>query len=286
MATKICVIHVGTHKTGTTSFQAHLAQNSEHFLSQGLYYPITGRNYPVTRLFYGHHNLAWELTGDRRYRRRAGSISTLADELRRVHAESVVLSSELFQCLYRNRDALLRVRTTLRGVGYLSRIVMSVRRPSEYVQSLYWELTLRGLRESPESFVDRVLSDGTFVFRELDFCFDYNRLACAFSEVFGESNVRVLRYNREDSVTPLLDACGALLGLSLSPGTDWKRLNTRGDQTRNSLGIMKRLKRLPQARRAFRQRQAFGVELNNRQREQLDVEWGESLEKAIRRYGE
>lgn len=285
MVTKICLFHVGTHKTGTTSFQALVANNAQYFLEQGLYYPVTGRNYPRTRLFHGHHNLAWELAGDRRYRSRAGSIATLTDELRRTEPAAVLLSSELFQCLYARQDALVRIRTTLAAIDYETRIVLTVREPSEYVRSLHSELAWRGLKEDLDTFVSRVVAVGSLKFRELDFCFDYLRLAAAFAEVFGNPNVRVLRYNHEDSVTPLLAASGSLLGLSLRPLPEWKRMNARGSQATASKGVVKRANAVLNSSRARRQRRALAEKLTPSQRETLNAMFGPSMEDALLAYG-
>src|SRR6516225_2292246 len=94
MPAKRAVLHIGTPKTGTSSFQGLIAQNLAHFRAQGLFYPLTGR------VGWAHHNLAWELTHDRRYTTRAGSLAQLAQELERNQPSSVLLSSEDFVCLY------------------------------------------------------------------------------------------------------------------------------------------------------------------------------------------
>jgi hypothetical protein len=285
MVTKVCVFHIGTHKTGTTSFQALLADNVEQFLEQGLFYPVTGRTYPRTRLFHGHHNLAWELTGDRRFRSRGGSLESLVDELEHAEPSSVLLSSELFQCLYRRPDALLRVRTTLAAIGYITRIVVTVRTPSDYILSLHSELAWRGLREDLNTFVHRAMRDGTLRFRELDFCFDYLRLASAFGQVFGDPNVRVLRYDPTDSVTPLLTASGSLLGLELHAAPDWQRMNTTGHRANTPKGIVSGAIAILNSSRVRRQRRALAEQLTPSQRKALDGKFGLAMEDAVLKYG-
>lgn len=264
MAPKTCLLHIGTHKTGTTSFQALIAENREQFRNQGLFYPVTGR------IYYGHHNLAWELSGDHRFAPGAGSLAQLADELECTRASSVLLSSEDFECLYRRPNALLRIWETLGAAGYTTLVVMTLRQPSEYVQSLYTELVWQGLRSNLATFVRRALSDGRIAFRQWDFCFDYSRLSSTFARVFGESHVRVLRYEPDDSVGPLLTVCGSLLGLSLHSIPNQERLNNR------------------EARRDHSEEPEDPVSadvLTASERDALDATFGKGLDDALSRYG-
>lgn len=286
MATKICVLHVGTHKTGTTSFQALLSNNTADFERQGLYYPIAGRSYPRTRLFYGHHNLAWELTGDRRYRTRAGSIETLAAELERTNPTAVLLSSEIFGCLFDRPSALSRVKTVLEQLGYMGRVVFTARTPSDYVRSLHAELSWRGLRDDLDSFVACALRDGRFSFREMDFCFDYCQFATGFADVFGPLNIRALNYTPRDSVGPLLRACGTLLGIPLHTPQGMHRLNSTQGQRGVADGMARNVNRLRNIRRTRRRDKALRSELSEAQRRALDSRFGESWDVVIQTYGE
>ena len=60
---KLLLLHVGTHKTATTSLQAALVASSGELASDGTLYPETGR------IHFGHHNIAWGLIGDERFDR-------------------------------------------------------------------------------------------------------------------------------------------------------------------------------------------------------------------------
>ena len=70
MASRIAVMHIGSHKTGTASLQSMIARNETYFADQGLFYPAVGQ------VGDGHHNLAWELNGDERYDPRSGRSPT------------------------------------------------------------------------------------------------------------------------------------------------------------------------------------------------------------------
>jgi GT2 family glycosyltransferase len=221
MSTRTAVIHIGLHKTGTTSFQSMVARNSAHFARRGLFYPTSGR------VLDGHHNLVWELTGDERYEPAAGSLADLTTELRELEPERVLLSSEDFELLHRRPDSLRAIRDRLSRLGYTWHVVAMLREPADYIESLYAELRKQGTAEELDHFVARAIADRGVRFRGWDFSFDYERLAANFAAVFGDEAVHVLAYDRTDSVGPLLMACGALLDLPLSPLEHWERWNDR-----------------------------------------------------------
>jgi hypothetical protein len=230
MASKIAVVHIGTHKTGTTSLQSMIARNETYFAEQGLYYPTAGRAGD------GHHNLAWELNGDERYDPTVGSFADLTNELRQTKPRAVLLSSEDFEYLHLRPESLRNFRRRLSRLGYKTHVLVVLRRPSEYLESLYVELRKHGLEEEFDDFLARALADGGVVFRGWDFRVNYKQLVPSFAAVFGRRAVHVLRYDTVDSVAPLLDACGRLLTLPLSPVADWERFNQRLSVVRASTG--------------------------------------------------
>ncbi|HEX5455291.1 MAG TPA: hypothetical protein VFX06_15995 [Stellaceae bacterium] len=82
---KRLLIHIGPHKTGSTAIQHALLENSEQLKDHGVVYPQVGFRY------YGHHQLVSLLA-----RPDNGSLSEIADQLREMDEETVVLSSENF----------------------------------------------------------------------------------------------------------------------------------------------------------------------------------------------
>jgi hypothetical protein len=221
VASKIAVMHIGTHKTGTTSLQTMIACNETYFADQGLFYPTVGR--PVD----GHHNLAWELNGDERYDPTVGSFADLTNELRQADPRAVLLSSEDFEYLHLRPESLRNFRRRLSRLGYKTHVVVVLRQPSDYLESLYFELREHGLEEEFDGFLARALAEGGVVFRGWDFRVNYKQLVQSFAAVFGRRAVHVLRYDPIDSVAPLLEACGRLLSLPLSPIAGWERFNRR-----------------------------------------------------------
>ena len=123
MASKIAVMHIGTHKTGTTSLQSMIARNDTYFADQGLFYPTVGRAGD------GHHNLAWELNGDERYDPSFGSFDDLIDELRQAKPRAVLISSEDFEYLHLRPESLRNFRRRLSRLGYKTHVIVVLRQP-------------------------------------------------------------------------------------------------------------------------------------------------------------
>lgn len=157
-----CFIHIGLHKTGSTSIQKMLASREEWLGSLGLYVPKTGRTGSQ-----GHHLLAWELS-----RRHGFSGSAQFDALKRELREAgfparVVLSSEDFSSRIHDRKAIARLERKVRRLGYEPRIVCYVRPQEAAIQSIYtqkaktWSITAGFSEYWPKSI------------RSLQF--DYNR---------------------------------------------------------------------------------------------------------------
>ena len=220
-AQKMVVVHVGTHKTGTKSLQTMLSENREWFEEQGLAYPV------AACVQYGHHNVAWELTGDTRYDPATGSLEDVVTELARTEAPTALLSSEDLESLYRRPDPMARLRASLEGIGYDVHVVVTLREPADYTESLYEELLKHGLTQSADEFVDQVLANRAIIFRNWDLCLDYRRLVSGFTDVFGIAAVHTLRYDKADSVSTVLSACGRLFGRPIRPVLGWERQNVR-----------------------------------------------------------
>src|ERR1700733_14558996 len=112
---RIAFVHIGTHKTGTTSLQAMLGKNETLFRNAGVFIPKAGR---IELSSAAHHNVAWELGRDERYDRTLGTFETLLHEAAAVDAPNICLTSEDFELLHGDSAALERLRDGLLTIGY------------------------------------------------------------------------------------------------------------------------------------------------------------------------
>jgi hypothetical protein len=165
-------IHAGLHKTGTTALQIALNRHTEQLKSAGILYPRSG----IPKGLEGHHNLAWQITRDRRFRTEFGTIDDAASEIA-AHAGPAVLSSEDFETILdqpRKFDPIL-THSALKDHRLI--LVIYLREQSAYFRSLFMELTGHGLTEEMARLADTVREQGSFDLNEWRFQFDYHRLA-------------------------------------------------------------------------------------------------------------
>ena len=90
---KSILLHIGTHKTGSTSIQKFLDRASEQLREDGVLYPEAGR--PDDRVPHGHHLLAWSIQQKRGLKNLEGW-EEVTSEIRRTPCSQIVLSSEVF----------------------------------------------------------------------------------------------------------------------------------------------------------------------------------------------
>lgn len=197
---RLCVIHIGAPKTGTTFLQKVFFLNREILKQQGWLYP------DVSLRGYGHHDLAFLLAGGYpewaagQDRPLAELQADLATAVRTEH-RAMLLSSENFY-LYRQpqrlHDCLVEA-----GVlpGYRLKIVVYVREQGAAHESWYNQtIKAQGYTHS--------VADCVAEFRDL---WDYRLQLEAWAHVFGADRLIVRRYDEGDYVGGglLSDFCAA-----------------------------------------------------------------------------
>ena len=194
-ATQTCYLHVGTHKTGTTSLQAFLTANAQKLADAGVAVPHAGRptrNFGAQNI--GHHNLAWEAMGDARYDPDNGTFADAVAEIARLRKPTAILSAEGFEFLHARHGALERWNEALAAIDYRVKIVLYLRPQAEYAESLYAGLVRRPIDCSFDQFLEQILTDGAFHFHSRTYQFDYPVLVKSFGSVFGAENIIVRPY--------------------------------------------------------------------------------------------
>lgn len=182
-----CYVHIGTHKTGTTSLQSLLALNALELSFAGLYVPRAGR---ISPMHAGHHSIAWELLGTPRSEAYRGMLHALTSELHWRGEAAACISSEEFEFLAPLPDALERLRSGIRASGFEPHFVVYLRSQAEYSRSLVAELRKNDPELTLEAFCDGVLEQGEFAGSVLD----YHRLLAGFADVVGDDRIIVRRY--------------------------------------------------------------------------------------------
>ncbi len=205
-------IHSGLHKTGTTALQAMLFKNRKNLSVQDFYYPGSG----IPKNFYGHHNIAWQISRDRRFRSEFGDLRALLKEIEGIGKSKIVLSSEDFECslLYPNR--LKKINDYFLSNDIKVCFIIYLRNQVDYLNSLYFELLKAGLGDEFNKFCNQIISTNKFAFKEWEFVFNYSDIPKSL-ESLGDIEVIYRDYDDLIENNTVVDFCDVV-------GIDYKKL--------------------------------------------------------------
>lgn len=201
-------IHVGTHKTGSTSLQAFCFNNKQRLQGLGYYYPTSGSYFGKNS---GHSWLAYALAGRRpvwlppeaAVPEPTACVQEIRDHIAASRADHVLISSEHFFI----RLSPQQLYQTFEGLGYQLKVIVFLRPQDEFLESRYAQLVWRGSLGalSFEDFVDQELADPN------GYCYYHQRLE-RLADVFGKDNIAVrtfsTHYTRERLFADFLEVVG------------------------------------------------------------------------------
>lgn len=194
------VLHIGTHKTGTTTIQNTFAANVRLLAKHGVHYPLIGQAK-------GHHGLVCDWARHlQEYRLPEGSRKAFLS-LTSSYAEkegTLFLSSEEFSRCGEGWVDLKEIHELLSGFKNI-RVVCVLREQWQFLQSVYLELAKSGPPPPPPEIL------GTSIHKGMGggISFDYNLLLDRLQEAFDPGQIILLDY---------LSACsspGGILGCFL-----------------------------------------------------------------------
>jgi hypothetical protein len=207
-------LHVGTHKTGTTSLQAFVTLNEAALASKGIFVPVAGR--PIRRFGssnVGHHNVAWELNDIPMFDPVDGTFAQLLAEIERSSAPTVLLSSEDFEWLHAKPAVLQMLQERFAALGYTTKVLLYLRAQAEYAQAIYIEGSKAGMLIDYAAYWAEILDRGTYVpDPRVVNRFEYGPLVDGFAGAFGAERVVVRPYRTGADPDLLLREFLALIG--------------------------------------------------------------------------
>lgn len=162
---RILYVHIGTHKTGTTSFQAFIRNNLSALNNAGIYIPTTGTISTIS----GHHNIAWQLYRNTRYTEACGSIDTLVKEIKNCTTNKAILSSEDFEYLIHAPGGFNEIESKFNSIGWDVCYIIVFRDQKSYAWSLYKELLMHGYANSYKYFLLEVLTKGIVLYHHFNY---------------------------------------------------------------------------------------------------------------------
>ncbi len=191
---KTAYIHIGTHKTGTTSIQNFLFNNKRKLIDRGFLYPLSGIS--RRKNSFGHSHLVaviLENTEADTYNPNAGGWQEVLAEANSLQEKNLVISSENFCISKFNLEQIYQIKNYLSQ--YTVKIIIYLRRPDDYLSSKYCQLIRAG--KYSDSFKQYL--------RDQKWICDYYQLLKPWQQVFGRKNIIVRVFEKEQLKNGLID---------------------------------------------------------------------------------
>jgi hypothetical protein len=185
----VLILHIGTHKTGTSTLQSLLVRAAPRLLEHGVSYVEAGRENRIA-----HHPLAWALRG-----RRQTSMEVwerVRRELAAPGARTRILSTEGFWF-----EDPAQVKEQLGYDGEI-RIVAYLRRQDAFLQSLYKQTVSSGRKIDFAKWLEEMGRRG-----------DYLAVVDRWAEAFGKDAIAVRPYEHGGKTIDVVDDFFSLIGL-------------------------------------------------------------------------
>ena len=183
---KKCVVHIGMHKTGTSSIQRTLYNHLNHESID--YLDLGGANHslPIAALFEANPKrkeiLLKRFLSEREEEDREGSLNKLMakmiDQFKNMKSGTLIISGEGIRAidpkgLIQFRDLLATYFDEIKIIGY-------VREPVSYLESAFQQIAKEGQ-----------------CLQRLDRIYPYYRKFGNFEEIFGEENLLLYKFDRD-----------------------------------------------------------------------------------------
>ena len=143
MAKRVCYIHVGPPKTGTSSIQWFLQENRAELLQYGYFVPESGTKHGA------HHAIVRKLCGQELRDDQQSAAANFAQALHETSSEAVIISSEALDSLLRKRDYAKAFFTRIGELNLEPKLVLFPRNQSQWVNSSYSSVVKAFRRSEP-----------------------------------------------------------------------------------------------------------------------------------------
>lgn len=187
------ILHIGTHKTGTTALQRFLYANRERLAAHGFHYAtpphLQEANLIANALNVGKNRAGCDFFAKHLECARRSGAHTILASAENFYAMSVLAAMQrrevCTKAVERDHSLIETLQSLVPGSIGVSKIVCYFRRPDRYAESLYSQHVKRG-----------IIFDGTFeeflpIIKPALF---YDKHMSAWSDAFGESNCIVRLY--------------------------------------------------------------------------------------------
>jgi hypothetical protein len=184
------ILHIGRHKTGTTSLQRFLSLNDRILLDQhNILYPTTGRRGNQ------HYPIFWRLINDKDGIDRE-IIDRVEDEVQEQNANKVILSSEILSRPSVTKKQLSIIKNEF-GLFNIS-VLVFFREQHDFLESMYAERVKKRLLWYPDNIFN------------VNYALNYYDFIKKYADVFGKENIIIFSYKKHQEHSIFNDCLRAL----------------------------------------------------------------------------
>jgi len=184
---KTVYIHIGTHKTGTTSIQKFSVENSTKLFELGIYYPTISRPM-INNISAGHHLLPWYIFNHpvpgsfygEYNEKRESLFPSLIEGIKSSACDHILLSSEEFDRL--SKEDINRLSEYF--TDFNVKIIAYLRRKDSYMESMYQTDVLHNVEYNSFAEYMKIMPTPQ----------NYYKFIKKWQDVFGLENVQVNFY--------------------------------------------------------------------------------------------
>jgi hypothetical protein len=131
MANRVCYIHAGPHKTGTTSIQWFLQENRAELLKHGVFVAESETTHGA------HHAIVEKLCGQNVGEHREPVAAKGIQAIIETPSKAIVISSEALEGILRNRDYARIFFNRIRELDLEPKLLLFPRNQSQWINSIY-----------------------------------------------------------------------------------------------------------------------------------------------------
>jgi hypothetical protein len=203
---KLCILHIGSEKTGTSSIQKYFGQHRDVLVHEGIWYPKAFSRPPGhVHLQLSDAALDGSLSGDSPA---GNSFAGEAAEAEKAGAVKAVISSEFFHSQLRDVGAIERLRAFLKPHFESFKIVYYARRQDQMLASMH-STAVRGNWTTDTNALSVYDSKGHYYFDHLAVC-------NLWASVFGGKALTCRVYERDKLKNgDIVDDFSTVIGLDL-----------------------------------------------------------------------
>jgi hypothetical protein len=174
-------LHIGRHKTGTTSLQNFFGLNKTILANVGILYPSTGQD----KFYMFHHDLFRDIV-------EKGLIVDeklkfeLIEEIIKSNCKKILISTEILSRPSMSKNELLLVKNIFKNFNL--KLIVYLRRQDDFLESTYANRIRIGILSSPTGIMD------------IDPILNYSDFIEKYADIFGSENIIVQSYDKAREV--------------------------------------------------------------------------------------